>query len=115
MVKVGEKAYHSKCFVCHLCHLPFENGKYVTKDDQAHCMKCAEETSQFSCEGCAHKIVGKVFAAINKNWHPACFKCQKCFKQISTSFKVVDNLGYHPECMQNLCAACHKACSNEYL
>ena len=106
--------YHKECFVCFKCKEAFKDSKFLKEDDKNMCGSCANQLSKFCCFKCEKKIVGKVFQAMNQDWHPECFRCKECGKQIISNFKNIDNQPDHNECKSNLCACCHLTCQGEY-
>lgn len=56
----------------------------------------------------------KVFTALNKSWHPECFKCEECDTPIESQYKMKGNNAYHMNCAVESCYVCKKSLSGEY-
>ena len=93
--------YHSSCFVCPTCKLPFEKGFLDHRGQPYHEGCLPDETGNLStsCSACGKEIIGEMVAAANKSFCPSCFKCQACDKLIEGSFDMFRDKCYHPHCV----------------
>jgi len=58
--------------------------------------------SDRTCGGCEERIKdGSVVKALNRRWHPECFKCGGCGKGISGSFLTKEGMPYCKPCYNN--------------
>ncbi|XP_002738353.1 leupaxin-like [Saccoglossus kowalevskii] len=93
IVTALDKKWHPHCFVCNHCRKPFGGDGFMVKDDKPYCKKdyqvlfCGGKdvkvVSSDICYGCDQKLGSKWVEAMNQNWHPDCFVCQKCREKLS--------------------------------
>lgn len=84
------KTFHDECLKCLRCKVELRKlkGGFKSIKDQLFCNSCclikADEDAEADaraagqiCGGCNQAIVsGSILSALEKKWHPACFKCQ---------------------------------------
>eukprot|EP01097_Dermamoeba_algensis_P005128 TRINITY_DN3264_c0_g1_i1.p1 TRINITY_DN3264_c0_g1~~TRINITY_DN3264_c0_g1_i1.p1 ORF type:complete len:489 (-),score=103.65 TRINITY_DN3264_c0_g1_i1:399-1865(-) len=56
------------------------------------------QAPQVTCGGCGEGIVGPVAKAMNKTWHPGCFKCSKCAGTLQGGFLEGDGKPFCQPC-----------------
>eukprot|EP00669_Euglena_mutabilis_P007295 TRINITY_DN2626_c0_g1_i1.p1 TRINITY_DN2626_c0_g1~~TRINITY_DN2626_c0_g1_i1.p1 ORF type:complete len:380 (+),score=94.89 TRINITY_DN2626_c0_g1_i1:25-1140(+) len=120
---VLDKKFHPECFVCGGCGKNIEGGQVSVKDNTPFHPPCLPPSSpsgasgavpKVLCGGCEKPIVagGKFLTAVDKTWHPECFKCAKCKGPISDAeFKVDKTKVYHAKCSAGpeiICKGCSK-------
>ncbi|GAM19908.1 hypothetical protein SAMD00019534_030830, partial [Acytostelium subglobosum LB1] len=66
---------------CHECHKPLDNKPKVNKGDRDKF--CSPHEKEKCCGGCDREVQGQVLQALDKSWHPQCFKCEKCNKDLT--------------------------------
>jgi len=102
---LGEKisaigaSWHSKCFKCRQCGEIFaqtNNQRVVEKEGFPYCEKCYDNQFGEKCGGCGRSVSGSVIKALNKSWHPDCFKCTGCGTKFTSPG--VYNKGGKPYC-----------------
>nr|XP_002733044.1 PREDICTED: LIM and cysteine-rich domains protein 1-like isoform X1 [Saccoglossus kowalevskii] len=98
IISAMESKWHAKCFVCTECKKPFD-GPFIPKDGKPYCKKDYEKlfmggkSKPEKCHGCKEKLETKWIEAMDKPWHPGCFKCAGCKKALEgeSFFKKNDN------------------------
>lgn len=71
------------------------------------------------CAGCRRALSGQYLKALNKGWHPACFRCAGCKKPIGyDAFSINQGHPYHSRCYMHLfgkkCAGCGNWIDGEF-
>ncbi|KAI6173970.1 UNC-97-like protein [Aphelenchoides besseyi] len=79
-------------FSCAQCFLPFEDGIYFEFEGRRYC-EHDFHINEF--------IVGRVIKAMNANWHPECFTCERCSKQLA-------DIGFLRNAGRALCRECNE-------
>ncbi|KAL6066904.1 PDZ and LIM domain protein 7 [Balamuthia mandrillaris] len=81
-------SYHEPCFRCQACKCTLNGVPFVMRGGQPICNNCqlprAKNVS--NCAGCGAALSGKMLAALDKKWHPECFKCSGCHKTLTGAF-----------------------------
>lgn len=95
---VKGKMYHLSEFKCNSC-LKSLDGMEVFDEDETgllYCDECHELKFSKKCETCGGVVIGTVFEALDKYYHPYHFNCFKCKKSL-TDGGYFKNEG-HPVC-----------------
>lgn len=67
-----------------------------------------------TCSGCKKRITGNFVTALDKSWHPQCFKCRGCKKALKDgSFIEFGGWAFHPKCLK--CPGCRKPINGQYV
>ena len=106
------KAFHPDCFACCVCNNVLE-GRFFSEGGKAFCAAHAGVDSGEKCEGCGQGITSKyVWGALEKKFHPECFKCYKCEKALSKYYLAPNGRVYcHDDFLAvygQECVACKK-------
>ena len=98
------KKWHRECFMCSSCQVVLQ-GKFHHKGISLFCEACYK--SHFmppppKCAECALPIDGEALSALDRLWHPSCFKCLHCSAVVEAiSFHkspCPDGMGDRPVC-----------------
>lgn len=100
IVNSGGAVWHAECFVCAQCFLPFEDGIYFEFEGRKYCEHDFQVLYAPCCGKCNEFIVGRVIKAMNSNWHPECFTCERCNKQLA-------DVGFLRNAGRALCRECN--------
>ena len=87
-VSVMGCSFHPQCFTCSVCgdpitgnYIPKEGGKFICEKDfqVIHWsiwpkLLCYLQKTEDACDVCGEAMVGRVLSAVNKQFHPACFR-----------------------------------------
>jgi len=95
--------WHDNCFRCTSCNKKFQGGGKIQVFEKAgkpFCENCFNTQFMEACAGCGQPLVGSVVKAMNKTWHPQCFKCASCGVSVSKSFVNKDGRPYCTNCDQ---------------
>ncbi|CAF3995052.1 unnamed protein product [Rotaria sordida] len=65
-------------FWCAQCFQPFENGIYFEHEGRKYCERDFQILFAPCCAECKQVIVGRIIRALQKCFHPDCFRCQLC-------------------------------------
>lgn len=76
-VEVGGSLYHQDCFCCSLCSAPILD-KFYTSPDGSWLCETDFRDSQPRCGVCSLPIMERVLTAMDKKFHPSCFRCYIC-------------------------------------
>lgn len=76
-----------------------------------------------TCAGCGKEVSTRILTALDKTWHPDCFKCAGCGTPFSTSsgggsFLIKDDKPYCNSCvdkMMGVCASCNGKLTGQVL
>jgi len=107
--------FHLNCFKCSKCNtMPeIDPSKFIYNRDNKEiiCSKCTgiEGDKQEKvidvyykaplCPKCNLVISSGAVKAINqKEWHPACFACERCHKKLQKRFFILTNKSYCEKC-----------------
>lgn len=86
---MGDKSYHSECFVCYKCRQPLSGyfeaeGNFFCEEDYK---QYTIETNQaVICNACKQIIEGQYLKVDDNPYHPACFSCSECRGEIKGKF-----------------------------
>ncbi|CAF0900674.1 unnamed protein product [Adineta ricciae] len=100
IINAAGQIWHTQCFVCAQCFQPFENGLYFEHDGRKYCERDFQMLFAPCCAECAHPIVGRVIRAIQKCFHPDCFRCHVCHIPLL-------DIGFSKNNGRALCRECH--------
>ncbi|CAF1155382.1 unnamed protein product [Rotaria sordida] len=78
IVNAAGQIWHTQCFVCAQCFQPFENGIYFEHEGRKYCERDFQTLFAPCCAECKQVIVGRIIRALQKCFHPDCFRCQLC-------------------------------------
>jgi hypothetical protein len=71
------------------------------------------------CAGCEKLIFNEYIQALDRFWHPECFRCSACGEAIKSDFNTRRGKIYHSECYQKkfaiICAACNQPIVGHYI
>jgi len=73
----GNNKYHPACFNCHTCHMPLDGKFFTTKDGKNIC-ELDYKNSQPKCSHCSLPMLDKILSGMDRDYHPACFRCALC-------------------------------------
>ncbi|CAJ0603968.1 unnamed protein product [Cylicocyclus nassatus] len=81
-----EKSWHFDHFACYKCDFRLGGHRYMTKNDQPHCIDCYMKYFAKNCDTCGKKI-GPDEKRLNYqdyHWHATqeCFHCRQCHKDL---------------------------------
>ncbi|CAJ0592436.1 unnamed protein product [Cylicocyclus nassatus] len=79
--KINDSTYHKACFTCEVCgkelreqQFYLDDGRFYCKQDYLYNM----DKKVTRCFQCKEPIQDMVLSALNRNYHPACFRCAGC-------------------------------------
>jgi len=100
VVKAQDKTWHEEHWCCTGCRKPLGAASFMEKEGKPYCLPCNTRLFAPICSGCHEPIAGKVVMAMEKKWHPECFKCDKCSKAIPSDakFKVTNEKAFCSNC-----------------
>jgi len=76
-VLVNQKPYHPTCFSCSTCQKPID-GKFFTEPDGRFLCEHDYQQTRDKCDHCKLPLLDRVLTAMEKKFHPACFRCGLC-------------------------------------
>ncbi|CAG7817040.1 unnamed protein product [Allacma fusca] len=79
------KTWHPQCFKCAVCSKKLSPSNFFERDGIPYCEDDYHNKFSPKCAGCAAPIKENPLHAMNKTWHPNCFKCAVCGKKLSPS------------------------------
>ncbi|KAK7494065.1 hypothetical protein BaRGS_00014723 [Batillaria attramentaria] len=108
-----EKMWHPEHFFCAQCGRMFGDEDFHEKNGKAYCRDDYFQMFAPKCGGCGMPIMENYISALNRQWHPQCFRCWDCEAPFGTgSFYDHDGLPYcetHYHAKKgSLCASCQK-------
>lgn len=94
-----DKVYHPRCFVCHSCKKPFNNGRFVPFRNNPYCHSCID----YKCGYCDKIISNESFVTLGgvKYHQKGCVKCKLCMISLDKNNLIL--IGETP-----YCSSCHK-------
>ncbi|XP_074780291.1 LIM domain-binding protein 3-like [Athene noctua] len=74
------KTWHTSCFVCAACKMPFGNSLFHMEDGEPYCEKDYVALFSTKCHGCDFPVEAgdKFIEALGHTWHDTCFICAVC-------------------------------------
>ncbi|NXJ90116.1 LDB3 protein, partial [Corythaixoides concolor] len=74
------KTWHTTCFVCAACKMPFGNSLFHMEDGEPYCEKDYIALFSTKCHGCDFPVEAgdKFIEALGHTWHDTCFICAVC-------------------------------------
>ncbi|XP_074686542.1 LIM domain-binding protein 3 isoform X5 [Strix aluco] len=74
------KTWHTSCFVCAACKMPFGNSLFHMEDGEPYCEKDYIALFSTKCHGCDFPVEAgdKFIEALGHTWHDTCFICAVC-------------------------------------
>jgi len=95
---VNGVSFHPHCFVCSICDKPIM-GKFLTREDGKYICEEDYKQSKDKCDHCGLPMLERVLTAMNKKFHPACFRCFSCDKGLDGVEFLVDEASvFCPDC-----------------
>jgi len=76
-VLVNKKPYHPECFLCEMCN-QIIGGKFFTQKDGTFLCEQDYNQGREKCSHCHLPILDKLLTAVDKKFHPSCFRCALC-------------------------------------
>ncbi|XP_064383280.1 actin-binding LIM protein 2-like [Halichondria panicea] len=108
VLKVQEKHFHMKCFVCKECGQLLASGGYFVKSGAYYCSKDYHLLFGTKCKTCGDFVEGRVVTALGNSYHPQCFVCDRCKDEIHSGTVVTYN-----DRQEILCQRCTDIALNE--
>jgi len=104
--------FHPDCFTCSVCGNVIM-GKFITTEDGKYICEHDFKQSKEKCAECGLPMLEKVLTAMEKKFHPACFRCSQCeYGMDGKQFMVEDGAVFCPECYSKYkglqCRRCSK-------
>ncbi|XP_071419494.1 LIM domain-binding protein 3 isoform X4 [Pithys albifrons albifrons] len=74
------QTWHTSCFVCAACKMPFGNSLFHMEDGEPYCEKDYIALFSTKCHGCDYPVEAgdKFIEALGHTWHDTCFICAVC-------------------------------------
>ncbi|NWW90396.1 LDB3 protein, partial [Rhynochetos jubatus] len=74
------QTWHTTCFVCAACKMPFGNSLFHMEDGEPYCEKDYVALFSTKCHGCDFPVEAgdKFIEALGHTWHDTCFICAVC-------------------------------------
>ncbi|XP_065526895.1 LIM domain-binding protein 3 isoform X2 [Lathamus discolor] len=71
------QTWHTSCFVCAACKMPFGNSLFHMEDGEPYCEKDYIALFSTKCHGCDFPVEAgdKFIEALGHTWHDTCFIC----------------------------------------
>lgn len=76
-VLVNQRPYHPACFACSSCNTPI-GGKFYNQPDGSFLCEQDYLQSRDKCSHCSLPLVDRVLTAVERKFHPSCFRCALC-------------------------------------
>ncbi|XP_068255774.1 LOW QUALITY PROTEIN: LIM domain-binding protein 3 [Nyctibius grandis] len=75
-----KQTWHTTCFVCAACKMPFGNSLFHMEDGEPYCEKDYIALFSTKCHGCDFPVEAgdKFIEALGHTWHDTCFICAVC-------------------------------------
>ncbi|XP_019733025.1 actin-binding LIM protein 2 isoform X5 [Hippocampus comes] len=90
-LRVQNKHFHIKCFVCKVCGCELANGGFFLRQGEYMCTLDYQRLYGTRCFGCQDFIEGEVVSALGKTYHPHCFVCSSCKQPFPAGDRVTFN------------------------
>lgn len=120
VLSAAGKQYHSDCYMCVECLMPFPGGNHYEHGGRLYCQHDYETHFGHRCGRCGNSIVGRFVNALDLKWHPEHFTCEACGTGLAgTSFVKRMGRPYCKPCVtalkeqelefnRSLCESCRK-------
>ncbi|XP_061619736.1 actin-binding LIM protein 2 [Phyllopteryx taeniolatus] len=90
-LRVQNKHFHIKCFVCKVCGCELANGGFFVRQGEYLCTLDYQRLYGTRCFSCQDFIEGEVVSALGKIYHPHCFVCASCKQPFPAGDRVTFN------------------------
>ncbi|KAM4714077.1 actin-binding LIM protein 2 isoform 10-T10 [Anableps anableps] len=90
-LRVQNKHFHIKCFVCKLCGCELAQGGFFVRQGEYICTLDYQRLYGTRCFSCQDFIEGEVVSALGKTYHPRCFVCASCKQPFPAGDRVTFN------------------------
>ncbi|XP_077356180.1 actin-binding LIM protein 2 isoform X4 [Festucalex cinctus] len=90
-LRVQNKHFHIKCFVCKVCGCELANGGFFLRQGDYMCTLDYQRLYGTRCFSCQDFIEGEVVSALGKTYHPHCFVCASCKQPFPAGDRVTFN------------------------
>ncbi|XP_023202074.1 actin-binding LIM protein 2 isoform X10 [Xiphophorus maculatus] len=90
-LRVQNKHFHIKCFVCKLCGCELAQGGFFVRQGEYICTLDYQKLYGTRCFSCQDFIEGEVVSALGKTYHPRCFVCASCKQPFPAGDRVTFN------------------------
>uniref|UniRef100_A0A3Q2D8E1 Actin binding LIM protein family, member 2 n=1 Tax=Cyprinodon variegatus TaxID=28743 RepID=A0A3Q2D8E1_CYPVA len=100
-LRVQNKHFHLKCFVCKLCGCDLAQGGFFVRQGEYICTRDYQDLYGTRCFSCQDFIEGEVVSALGKTYHPRCFVCASCRQPFPAGDRVTFN---GKECICQKCS-----------
>ncbi|XP_047241716.1 actin-binding LIM protein 2 isoform X13 [Girardinichthys multiradiatus] len=90
-LRVQNKHFHIKCFVCKLCGCELAQGGFFVRQGEYICTLDYQRLYGTRCFSCQDFIEGEVVSALGKTYHPRCFVCVLCKQPFPAGNRVTFN------------------------
>uniref|UniRef100_A0A3P9QDG3 Actin binding LIM protein family member 2 n=1 Tax=Poecilia reticulata TaxID=8081 RepID=A0A3P9QDG3_POERE len=90
-LRVQNKHFHIKCFVCKLCDCELAQGGFFVRQGEYICTLDYQRLYGTRCFSCQDFIEGEVVSALGKTYHPRCFVCASCKQPFPAGDRVTFN------------------------
>ncbi|XP_070540344.1 actin-binding LIM protein 2-like isoform X10 [Ptychodera flava] len=102
VLRVQDKHFHVKCFICKVCNSTLAHGGFFVKDGSYYCASDFQDLFGTKCKACGEYVEGEVVTALGNTYHQHCFVCAQCGKPFPPGDRVTFN-GH-----EVLCEQCYK-------
>lgn len=72
--------WHEEHFTCTVCKSPLAGKQFMEQGGNPYCERDFYEAFAPKCHFCQKPIMEQVVNALDKEWHPDCFKCSVWLK-----------------------------------
>lgn len=80
-VEAMKRQYHAQCFTCRACRRQLAGQSFYQKDGRPFCEPCYQDTLE-KCGKCGEVVRDHVIRALDRAFHPTCFRCVSCARCI---------------------------------
>ncbi|XP_041132691.1 actin-binding LIM protein 2-like isoform X3 [Polyodon spathula] len=91
VLRVQNKHFHIKCFVCKVCGCDLAQGGFFVRQGEYICTLDYQRLYGTRCFSCDEFIEGEVVSALGKTYHPRCFVCAVCRQPFPPGDRVTFN------------------------
>ncbi|XP_033889923.3 actin-binding LIM protein 2-like isoform X11 [Acipenser ruthenus] len=91
VLRVQNKHFHIKCFVCKVCGSDLGQGGFFVRQGEYICSLDYQRLYGTRCFSCDEFIEGEVVSALGKTYHPHCFVCAVCRQAFPPGDRVTFN------------------------